>query len=407
MERRTTRSSRRTGAIATIASIAVAGIVASSACKTPTEVTVELASEVGYRADMAVSVQIDREGTVESAPPRVVTRSAWPASGGVGTVVVVPNGDEDGVMMRVVLAAGREPSSCNATDAAGCVVVRRRVRFAAGESTSARIVLRPACLGVFCDAQTSCAADGRCGSLDGDIASADAGAPDAILVDGGDPYVNTVLADRPRHYYRLDEPEGATIARDLIGHADGLYEGVKLGVTGGIRATTNTGAFFGGNARVTIPKVEDLPGSFSVEAWARADTGDEPRPTIVERVDTVGGALFGYRMSKPPGTQVAFEVFRGGATFTADARANRFAGYSHFVAVSRSGAIELWLDGTRADRVEPSDGLPASALVGPLVIGGSRAGASAFRGAIDEVAIYDYPLDEEQIKRHYAIAEQK
>lgn len=159
---------------------------------------------------------------------------------------------------------------------------------------------------------------------------------------------------------------------------------------------------------MTIPKVEDLRGAFSIEAWARADTGDEPRPTIVERVDSVGSALFGYRMSKPPGTQVAFEVFRGGATFSADARANRFAGYSHFVAVSKgSGGIELWLDGTRADLVEPSDGPPSSAVVGPLVIGGSRAGANAFTGAIDEVAIYDYPLDEEQIKRHYAVAEQK
>ena len=389
------------GACACVALIALA-----PSCKTPTEVTVELSSEVGYRGDMAVAVQIDREGTVEAAPPRVVTRSAWPASGSVGTVVVAPSGDDDEVVMRVVLAAGREPSSCSAADAAGCVVVRRRVRFARGESTSARIVLRPACLGVYCDAKTSCATDGRCGSLDGDVATSDGGAPDAAVADAGDPYANAVLGDRPRHYYRLNEPEGATVAKDTMGRADGAYEGVKLGVTGGIRASTDPGAFFGDGAKVTVARVEALPGAFSIEVWARADTGDEPRPTIVERVDTVGGVLFGYRLSKPPGSQAAFEVFRGATAFSADARANRFAGYSHLVAVVKGGSIEIWLDGTRAD-LAPTNDTPVSAVVGPLVIGGSRAGASAFRGAIDEVAIYDYPLEEAQIKRHHAVAEQE
>lgn len=395
----------RSRSLALVGGCVLAMAVAPS-CKTPTEVTVELASEVGYRGDMAVAVQIDREGSVEGAPPRVVTKAAWPASGGVGTVVVVPSGDDEDVIMRVVLAAGREPSSCSATDAAGCVVVRRRVRFARGESTSARIVLRPACLGVFCDAKTSCAVDGRCGSLDGDVATSDGGAPDAPIADAGDPYANVVMADRPRHYYRLDEPEGTVVAKDTMGRADGTYEGVKLGVTGGIRASTNTGAFFGGTAKITIPKVEDLPGAFTIEAWARADTGDEPKPTIVERVDTVGSDLFGYRLSKPPGTQAAFEVFRGAAAFAANARANRFAGYSHLVAVSKGGSMEIWLDGTRAD-LAPTNDAPASAVLGPLVIGASRIGGNAFKGAIDEIAIYDYPLDEEQIDRHYRVAEQK
>ena len=31
---------------------------------------------------------------------------------------------------------------------------------------------------------------------------------------------------------------------------------------------------------ISIPKVDDFPGAMSVELWARADTGDEPRPTL-------------------------------------------------------------------------------------------------------------------------------
>ncbi|MBS2017026.1 MAG: LamG domain-containing protein [Deltaproteobacteria bacterium] len=379
------------------------GVLGAASCKTPTEVTVALASEVGYRGDMAVSVQIDREGSVEAAPPRVVTKSAWSAAGEVGSVVVVPSGDDDDVMMRVVLAAGRDPASCSATDASGCVVVRRRVRFTRGESTQARIVLRPACLGVFCDARSSCASDGLCGSLDGDTSVGDAGTT-TPAADAGDPYANVVVADRPRHYYRLDEPEGSTVAKDLMGRANGTYERVKLGVTGGLRTTTNTGAFFDGTARVIIPKAEDLRGAFTVEAWARSDGSDAPRPTIVERVDTVGAAFFGYRMSKPPGAQAAFEIFRGATAFSAGSPSDRFGGYAHYVAVVKGTSIELWADGTRRDLV-PTVDAPVSAVLGPLVIGASGSGASAFRGAIDEVAIYDYPLDESQIRRHHEVAE--
>lgn len=398
----------RAGAPLGLAAIALALSLAPAACRTPTEITVEIAAELAHRSDMAVAVQIDTTARVESAPPRVVTREAWAAGATIGTVVVVPGGDDDEVVVRVVLATARDPSACTASDATGCVVVRRRLRFTRGESTRARVVLRPSCLAVFCDASTSCAADGRCGSLDSDAATGDAGDAPLPTIDAGDPYVTAVLEDRPRHYYRLDEPPGATVARDLMGRADGTYgAGVKLGVTGALKASVDPGAFFdGSSAGVTIPRAEDLPGAFSIEAWARADTGDGPRPTIVERVDQVGSEAFGYRVSKPPGSSATFEVFRGATAFVANAQANRFAGYSHLVAVARGGELVLWLDGREA-ATTPLGDTKASAVLGPLVVGASRAGASAFRGAIDEVAIYDYPLDAAQVKKHYDVAEAK
>jgi hypothetical protein len=395
---------RRATASAAFGVIALAAIVAPSACKTPTEVTVEIAADIAYRADMTVAVQIDRADRVELATPRIVTRSAWSAGAALGTVVVLPSGDDEQVVMRVVLAVGREPATCSAAEPVGCIVVRRRIRFVAGESTRARVVLRPVCLGTFCDVGASCAVDGTCGSLESDAAQGDGGVPLPPVADAGDPYADAVLADRPRHYYRLDDLPGATLARDTMGRADGTFAGVKLGVTGAIRTSNNSGAFFDGSSSVSIPSVEDLPGAFSIEAWARADDAKEPRPTIVERVDPVGASLFGYRMSKPPGTVGAFEVFRGVQSFTADVRANKFAGYSHLVAVVRGGELEMWLDGTRA-ATTVLDAASSSAVIGPLVIGGSRTGASAFKGAIDEVAVYDYPLDREQIARHYAVAE--
>jgi hypothetical protein len=377
----------------------VMGCAMASACQTPTEVTIEIDSELGYRSDTVVSVQLDAPERVETAPPRIVSRDPWAEGGTVGTVVAVPSGDRDDFAVRVVLATGREPTTCTRTDATGCIVVRRRLHFATEQSTRARVVLRAACLGVFCDDTSSCAADGKCGTIDSDEGASDGGAPPSDAA-GSDPYAAVVLMDRPRHYYRFDEPPGSPVARDTMGRAHGTYDvGVKLGVTGALAVSTNTGAFFDGSgAGVSIPKVEDLPGAFTIEAWQRAD-GGSARPTIVERVDIALGLPFGYRVSTPSGFSAAFEVFRGGAPFAAKALALRFAGYIHVVAVTQGKSILVYVDG-REPTVSTLDDTKPVALLGPLFVGTSRSGADPWRGAIDELAIYDYPFDLEQVKRH-------
>ena len=152
-----------------------------------------------------------------------------------------------------------------------------------------------------------------------------------------------------------------------------------------------------------LSKIALPEGAFSIEAWVRSDSGGEiARPTIVERIDQVEGASFGYRVSRPPATAGAFELFRGGETFTTAGLPVRFAGYSHTVAVVRAGEMILYADG-RATTTAIADA-PATPLIGPLVVGASRTGAGAFHGAIDEIAIYDYPLDADQIARHRAAA---
>lgn len=385
------------------ASAILSGVLTFVACKTPTEVVVEIAADLAYRSDTLIAVQIDRDDRVERAEARVITRSAWPAGGTVGTVGVVPGGGDD-VVMRVVLATGRDPSSCTAADPVGCIVARRRIHFSPGESRRERIVLRPGCLGVFCDATSSCSVDGACGTLEDDAPSGDGGAAAAPSADAGDPYADAVLADRPRHYYRLDELPGEALAKDEMGRADGTYAGVKLGVTGALGVSTNAGAFFDGTASVTIPGVEDLRGACSIELWARADDARGTQSTILERVDRLGASTFGYRMIRPPGTSAAFEVFRGEESFVVTARASRFAGYSHLVGIVRGDELELWLDAKRVATTSLVSSL-SSAVLGPLVLGRGRDGSDGFVGAIDEVAIYDYPLDPAQIQHHFAVAE--
>lgn len=384
-----------------LALVVTGSLLGASSCRTPTQTTIEIVSEVAHRSDMAVSVQLGGVDDVESATPRVVTRGSWAADGTVGTLVAVPSdGEDEAFAVRVVLAVGRDPATCTALDATGCVVVRRTARFVAHESSRLRIVLRPACLGTFCDARSSCARDGACGSLESDQEAGDGGV-DAAPVVGSDPYAVTVLADRPRHFYRFDEPAGARVAKDAMGRADGTYEGgVTLGVTGALGTSSNAGAYFDGvDGSVLVPGLADLPGASTFEAWVRSDTSAVVEPTILERLDRVGGEAFGYRLSKPPETLAAFVVFRGVDTTSAFAPPQRFAGYSHVVAVTSGGAIDLYVNGISSGHATFADRPPAPVLA-PFVIGKSRTGGGAWRGTIDEVAVYDYPLSVEQMARH-------
>jgi len=390
--------------------LVVGATFGASSCRAPTQATVEIVSELAYRSDMSVAVQLGSVDDVEAAPARVVARGAWAADGTVGTVVAVPSSAEDGTFaVRVVLAIGRDPTTCSAADAKGCVVVRRTARFVPHESSRLRIVLRPACLGAFCDAKTSCARDGQCGALESDQEAGDGGATgDASSTPGDDPYAIEVLADRPRHFYRFDEPAGSRVAKDATGRADGTYEGgVTLGATGALATSANSAAYFDGrDASVVMPKLEDLPGASSFEAWVRSDAAITENPTVFERLDRVGSESFGYRFSKPPQTLVAFAIFRGALTASAAARAFRFAGYSHVVAVTAGGEINLYVDGVAAGRATFTDGPPLPVLA-PFLVGKSRTGGDPWRGTIDELAVYDYPLSVEQMNRHRKAAGEK
>ena len=382
-------------------------VVGLLACRTPTQVTIDIESEVLARSDAVIAVQLGAENEVETAPPRTIVKT-WPNDGNVGSVAALPNGS-DVFVARVVLATGRDPASCSASDARGCIVARRRLRFAAGEAVRARIVLRAACVGVYCDATTSCGRDGTCGPIDSDVGGGDAGTPAPAAVDGGDPYAAEVLADRPRHYYRLDEPAGVDVAKDTMGNADGRYEpGVQRGFTGALATSPNPGAFFDGvSGAIIVDRPIDLPGAASFEAWVRSDApSGGPAPTVLERIDSVTGGTFGYRLSKPEGTTCAFELFRGVDSARTEVRAFRFAGYTHVVTVTHAGKIDLYVDGKLAE-TGTFDDAPIGAIVSPLFIGTSRAGAGRWRGPIDEIAIYDYPLSVDRIAAHRAAAGEK
>lgn len=371
----------------------------SASCRAPTEVTIDIVGEVPYRDGMRVAVQVASAGGAENAPIKTEANRAWPYGGSIGTVVLGPSGESRDADVRVVLAIDREPSTCSAADSKGCVVQRRRVSFVDGQGSEVRLVLRAACLGVFCDAGTACRADKSCGPIDSD----EPGAPPAgTPSEGTDAYARAVLADRPRHYYRFDEAPGATSARDEMGRANGTYDGpVKLGVTGALDASPATGAYFDGRgSKVLVPALEDMPGALSIEAWVRSDSPEGDTPTVAERLDQGrDGALFGYRLSVPPTFEAKLELFRGSEVVIAKVpRLRNFgAGYTHIAAVAHAGRVRVYVNGKLSTDTSYRDA-PPPPVVSPFIVGSGSAGP--FRGAIDEVAVYDYPLSLEAIGSH-------
>lgn len=383
------------------AALAAISCAVLTSCGDATQVTYEIVVEPAYREGAVVSVQLGRGDDVEGAAPRVVRRERWGRDGVVGTVVAVPGEGVDTVAARIVVAFGREASSCSASEPAGCIVARRVTRVESGSDVRDRVVLLSECLGVYCDGASTCGPGGVCAPLDG---SAPAPAPPGAAPGGAlDDYARAVLADRPRAYYRLDEPAGASRAVDLTGRTHGRYVGsVTLGATGGLRVSDNASALFdGGDARLVVDDAPAFGGAFTLEAWVRSDMGDSAAvPAILERVDDLGGGLrLGYRLSTPPvGEQL--EIFRG-AEIVKVASTPRlgFAGFSHLAAVVRGDKLTLYRDGVVSAEL-PNPGTDPQALLAPLLVGGSSSGAPSFRGGVDELALYDYPLERAQIVAH-------
>lgn len=232
-------------------------------------------------------------------------------------------------------------------------------------------------------------------------------------------YAKVVTADDPVGYWRLDEPEGSTIAVDAVGSFDGTYDpagagayspGVfTFGAATGIPYETDKAVIVTNGARVTIPYALELNpyGAFAAEAWINptsrsADSGDY-RTIFSSEGSGVGGPI-GWLLYQQPNHTFAWVVFADNwvSSFIVDPLDIIEANAWYHIVLQYDGSLfYIYVNGRETISQAYPDFVPNR---NGLINLGWRSDNDwkPFAGTIDDVAFYNKALTPAQIQAHYA-----
>lgn len=166
-------------------SFAAATMIVVTGCQGATGVMLEVTTDIPCEGAKTVRTAI-RGGLpadYRSTAPLALTTHC-DSAGKIGTLVLVPSGDESAALAVEVTTAlaSKDPSTCR-TDPRGCVFVRRALHYVPHQVLYLPVVVEAACVGVVCGEGQTCEG-GRCASASNVVdggAVADAGGmtPDA------------------------------------------------------------------------------------------------------------------------------------------------------------------------------------------------------------------------------------
>jgi hypothetical protein len=144
--------------------VAASACDASLACQSATAIVVDVSTDVpcgGARAGhLTTSIAAGELASIDERPPAATVTRCDPATGRIGSLVVVPSGaDNAEIAIRVVTGVDRDPVSCGAavgSNAQGCIVARRALRFLPNETIRLSIAMSAMCDAVVCSAGATC-----------------------------------------------------------------------------------------------------------------------------------------------------------------------------------------------------------------------------------------------------------
>ena len=153
-----------------------AGAAPFLGCLSPTQLILELRTDVPCASTRGVSITFGAPDTLESAPPGTTT-TACSGDGYIGTIAVTPAGSKSGrIAIRAVLGLDIPVEQCTAaSNYQGCVVVRRELRFVPNTTSVVPIGFYRACQNVICASGFTCNADKQCVSSSGEPSTQDGG----------------------------------------------------------------------------------------------------------------------------------------------------------------------------------------------------------------------------------------
>lgn len=255
-------------------------------------------------------------------------------------------------------------------------------------------------------------------TADGGVAT-DAGAPlDSTAVaaesaseaeSGPLGYAATVLSDAPVGYWRLGEKVGASSAASEVGSfACPLNGSVTWGATGALDGDSNSALQLDGQGGIDCGDRFDFSGThaYTLEVWLHTDALDTTyRCAFAKNDSQAAGGQASYAMWVHQGDGLAFERFVGGTAIHVSAPFATDAIFHHVVAVYSGSELQLYLDGSSIMTMTDTRSSPS--IAAPFTMGSAAqffGTPFGFKGALDELAVYDKALSADRIGAHFHAA---
>lgn len=227
-------------------------------------------------------------------------------------------------------------------------------------------------------------------------------------------YAQTVIADNPMAYWRLNETNG-TVAHDSWGGHDGQYFNVNLGLTGyntndpdlavGVGQLSPIDSYVGNIQGIDFSTFANNA-TFSIEAWVNGGTQIAGAGIVTYGYGN-GGEQFNLDTGSGSAHAFRFSV-RDANNFAHNANGNVAPNstWQHVVGVcdEPNGIVRLYVNGVSNANTTISGGIQMG--TSPISIGSRQPDfrstyTANFIGSIDEVAIYNYALSAAQVQSHY------
>jgi hypothetical protein len=228
-------------------------------------------------------------------------------------------------------------------------------------------------------------------------------------------YHETVLADQPAAYYRLEDPAGSSIITNAV-NPDTLsgsaifddYGSFPLFGQAGVGSNSvsfHTYTPEGGTAQkahVEVPYAPELnpEGAFTVEFWARATSWGNTVRCVMGNISSYND---GWWFRQEAGTTPRWlYVQNGGGIYMAGGNITKNE-WTHLVVTYDGTKVYFYANGV--EQWTSTGTVPKINIGQPLCLGGEPmlGGEDFFDGNLDEVAIYAKSLTVDQIKTHYAV----
>lgn len=219
-------------------------------------------------------------------------------------------------------------------------------------------------------------------------------------------YDELIISSGPIAYYRMGESTGTTLIDSSGYKRNGTYSaGVTLGSDGLVLEDPDKAAYFTGATTTSVATITNaawqLVNNITVEAIITP--GSSNTGVIISRMDYgySFGPRYAWSLSVIAGQIRAFVFADNSSTNRIDLRGGVIqVGKTYHVAFSFSGTeVKLFVNGQQAS----SGALVGSLTTGvePIRIGRTgEASTEKFIGVVDEVAVYDRALADEEISRH-------